>query len=304
MFKLINFFMNFIKRYMPYGSDLLIFLRKNSFISFLGNSFYTYYFKRFAKKNNKSPTKEMIKSREYFSKNEDRIKNITSFLYDDESKDVFRKMIDFRCNSNIKLFPDVNNKQYFWNEHFAFSNNEVLIDCGAYYGDTIESFKKAVKHFRGNIKRIIAFEPEVNNFKLIEKYHKDVIAVNAGVGDIDGFVEFYSDNGSLSSSFKMTPDNINSGGGGKIPIKCIDNIPECKEATIIKMDIEGYELKALNGAKNIISTYKPKLAICIYHSDEDMLEIPEWIHNNFPEYKLFIRQHYKYIINETVLYAF
>jgi hypothetical protein len=69
------------------------------------------------------------------------------------------------------------------------------------------------------------------------------------------------------------------------------------------MDIEGAEMKALQGARNTIAAYKPKLAICIYHSNEDMLQIPEWIHDNFPEYRLFVRQHQKYAINETVLYA-
>jgi hypothetical protein len=48
---------------------------------------------------------------------------------------------------------------------------------------------------------------------------------------------------------------------------------------------------------------KPKLAICLYHSDEDMIRIIEWVHENFPDYKLYIRHHSKYAIQETVLYA-
>jgi len=63
-------------------------------------------------------------------------------------------------------------------------------------------------------------------------------------------------------------------------------------------------MEALQGAVNTIAKYKPKLAICIYHSDEDMIRIAEWIHDNFPEYKLFVRQHFKYSISETVLYGF
>lgn len=68
------------------------------------------------------------------------------------------------------------------------------------------------------------------------------------------------------------------------------------------MDIEGSELPALEGAKQTILRNKPKLAISIYHSDEDMLRIVEYIHELVPEYKLYIRAHTMGIA-ETVLYA-
>ena len=62
-------------------------------------------------------------------------------------------------------------------------------------------------------------------------------------------------------------------------------------------------MNALRGAEETIRKYRPKLAICIYHNDEDMLCIIEWIHENFPEYKLYVRQHLTYGIDETVLYG-
>ena len=72
--------------------------------------------------------------------------------------------------------------------------------------------------------------------------------------------------------------------------------------TFIKMDIEGAEKKALMGARQTIIRNKPKLAICIYHSDEDMIEIAEYLHSLVPNYRLYIR-HYFYEPIETVLYA-
>jgi exopolysaccharide biosynthesis predicted pyruvyltransferase EpsI len=69
------------------------------------------------------------------------------------------------------------------------------------------------------------------------------------------------------------------------------------------MDIEGAELWALIGAENTIIRNKPKLAICIYHSDEDMLRLAQWIHEKVPEYKLFVRQNANYFWATTVLYA-
>ena len=40
------------------------------------------------------------------------------------------------------------------------------------------------------------------------------------------------------------------------------------------MDIEGAELDALNGAKATIRKHLPKLAVCLYHVQEHLWEIP------------------------------
>ena len=68
------------------------------------------------------------------------------------------------------------------------------------------------------------------------------------------------------------------------------------------MDVEGSELKALKGAKNIITQQKPRLAISIYHKPLDVFEIPDYILSLVPEYKMYIRQ-YASDFTETVLYA-
>lgn len=68
------------------------------------------------------------------------------------------------------------------------------------------------------------------------------------------------------------------------------------------MDIEGFELDALMGAKGLIETYKPKLAICVYHKCEDLVSIVEYLAQLVPEYQFYMR-HYTYSQHETVLYA-
>ena len=75
-----------------------------------------------------------------------------------------------------------------------------------------------------------------------------------------------------------------------------------RKVTFLKMDIEGSELAALRGAERIIREQRPKLAICVYHKPEDMWEIPGFILNCHPDYKLYLR-HYSISYTETVLYA-
>ena len=67
------------------------------------------------------------------------------------------------------------------------------------------------------------------------------------------------------------------------------------------MDIEGSELKALEGAKELIQNLKPKLAISVYHNTEDIYMIPQLILKYNPEYKLYLR-HYTLCEYDTVMY--
>ena len=61
--------------------------------------------------------------------------------------------------------------------------------------------------------------------------------------------------------------------------------------TYIKMDIEGSELDALAGARNIIKKEMPILTICLYHRYDDLWRIPLFIHSLADDYRLFLRPH-------------
>jgi hypothetical protein len=72
--------------------------------------------------------------------------------------------------------------------------------------------------------------------------------------------------------------------------------------TFLKMDIEGAEQSALRGAEKTIKKHRPILAVCVYHKVEDIWEIPTYIHNIMPDYKLYLR-HYTHSATETVCYG-
>ncbi len=82
----------------------------------------------------------------------------------------------------------------------------------------------------------------------------------------------------------------------------IDSVVTDEQVSFIKMDIEGAEMSALRGARETIKRCKPRMAISIYHSNEDMLDIPEYIHSLVPEYRLFLRAHTMGVA-ETILYC-
>jgi FkbM family methyltransferase len=70
----------------------------------------------------------------------------------------------------------------------------------------------------------------------------------------------------------------------------------------IKMDIEGSEERALAGGIEVIKRFRPGLAISIYHTPDQFLDIPLFLAEHLRNYHFFVRN-YHFISNETILYA-
>lgn len=197
-------------------------------------------------------------------------------------------------NPQYGMLIATHGKQYF--DVFEASKNESYVDCGAYNGDNIFDFCDWTNSIYNEI---TAFEPipemtKVMKDRCSKNEIKNISVINGAVWDKKETIIF-SDNGPGSA---MRDD-------GSVYVNGIDidSIMNGKCVTYIKMDIEGSELKALQGANNVITTNKPKLAVCIYHKDEDIYEIGNYLLELVPEYKFIIR-HYNSNIWETVLYAY
>ncbi len=188
-------------------------------------------------------------------------------------------------------------KQYFEESILEYTDGEVFVDCGCYDFETSERLMSIC-----DVKKIYAFEPDAQNLEKmrlnIERLKcKDKVSIfNCGLWDKSTSL-YFSASGDMMSTVCM----VDNGGENKIKVAALDSIIK-EKVTFIKMDIEGSEMKALQGGKNLIRTYKPKLAISIYHKWEDLVDIPAYIHELVPEYRLFMR-HYFYSPAETVLYA-
>ena len=197
-------------------------------------------------------------------------------------------------------FIQYSEEQYFDEEIIAYDEDEIFIDAGAC---GLESSCCLLARCN-TVKKIYAFEPDQAN---IEKCEKKKLNRQLDIVKIIPCAA-YKENTTLEFCAVDTgwESHINAENGMStyaVNAQTIDDtIPLEENVTFIKMDIEGAELDALKGAEHTIKRCKPKLAICMYHKPEDMMELPLFILKLVPEYKLFVR-HYTNEPGETVLYA-
>lgn len=241
-------------------------------------------------------------SYDYYIENSQGFEETLSWLNDDISKETEYNYL--KGHIEMTPFPlkglwekeDVEN-QYFPDDLITLSDSEVFVDCGAYIGDTFEAFTKRVAEF----KKYYALEPDPRRRQRIEKLQENsggsLNYIPKGAWNCKTDICFSTNEGECGTI------NENDDSLDKISVDAIDNIiPEDEQVTFIKMDIEGAELCALEGARKTIERCKPKLAICVYHKREDLITIPQLIKQINPDYKLYLRAHYPYV-SELVLYA-
>lgn len=191
-------------------------------------------------------------------------------------------------------------KQYFYSKDGIDISPELgdaVIDGGACTGDTAIVFSNAV----GSNGCVYAFDPVADHLKILEHNikqfpHKNVNIMPFGLGDRNVIADPII-LGQYAPGF--------STGNQLVPLRSIDNLVNSKEIhqiDFIKFDIEGAEMDALQGARESIERFKPKLAISLYHKPNDLFEIILYIKNNFPFYSCYL-DHYTIHSEETILYC-
>ncbi len=212
---------------------------------------------------------------------------------------------------------------------FQFSEDEIYVDGGAFTGDTIAQFVRAVS---GKFRHIHSFEPSGENNLTIQRMlssmqndylnalHPRITLHEKGLWDSDTtllfnpsqVVEIYGkgpivnpasahlvDAGVVGHIYDKQQEAKNS---IRVPVTTIDTATN-REATFIKLEIEGAELQALNGAKETIARNRPKMAISIYHKPEDLETLLDFVLETGRDYRIGFRQHNPLVPDAMVLYC-
>ncbi len=246
-------------------------------------------------------------------------------LKSEEDKELYKILWQFKLGSDdallqkyafekhgIRLLGPVRN---YHKQYMEFINKDAIktvFDAGVCNGIQFFVYKKQFK----NVQKIYGFEPMYDMFKketydsFIQKM-QEVEIINKGLWDQEDELSFVETPNNQAGSYVQDVKTAR-------PLKEIDNVYKIKTTTIddfkqnnkiekvdfIKMDIEGSELRALKGGEKTILSDRPQMAISIYHSIDDLADIPVYLsellkHQNYT----FRLGHYSAKVHETVLYA-
>lgn len=236
---------------------------------------------------------------DFYAKFGERLDADAKLFTDEESRQTYTGRVAAILRGNSGYIPIAPFAEYF-HPLVKPETGDVLIDGGV--SDMVGAQFELAQAV-GETGRIFGFEPierlakvARKNLAPLKNYHLQC----AGLAEKDGQAIFddLRDSSHISAS---------SEGPGKVTCELVSIDSFCQHNHInhvdcIKLDVEGSELAALKGARQVILRDHPKLIVCLYHKPVDMVEIPEYLHELAPEYQLFLA-HSSCQFMDTVLYA-
>jgi FkbM family methyltransferase len=229
------------------------------------------------------------------------IERVHSLLSDLQSRKVFEEKLSYYLGRDKARLDEIKSAAtiYFDRSVYELGADEVVVDGGAYIGDTLSSF---LDDTNGRYRSYFAFEPDPASFERLASVAAQdpsrITAVHAGLADHTSKARLLSARGAASRFL-----GADESGGEDVSVVSLDEYFDGRRApTLIKMDIEGAEASALQGAARLLGAASPAMAISAYHFPTDLWRIPLLLERLLPGSRLYLR-HYTREVDDTVCYA-
>ena len=232
----------------------------------------------------------------FYENNKDDIDAVRAVLSDELSRRTFDDTIKNKLTGDVSYLEDCEVSQSEADSLLSFGSPTTMVDLGADTGDTVLRYTELFD----KIDKIFAVEPDPRNFrKLLENTAGlDITCINALIGDKPGTSTI-----ATGRSRGRGVRDLSDKGGIDIAVTTVDDILKGSPAGFIKMDVEGAELAAIEGARGTIAAFRPQMQIACYHRSEDIWTIPLKVLSIQKEYRVYMR-HMPHIPGWDTLFYF
>src|SRR5258708_23383201 len=211
---------------------------------------------------------------------------------DEASRAEYVSQVRFRVNADFDgLSPPVTHPQYFADDLFTWSDEEWIVDGGAYDGDTVRVLSE---QYGDRFGHLLALEPDPANFARLQA---TVAALPpAARGKIDcRQVALGSERRTLHLDATGTAASATSvtGSAGTMAVNAetLDSLVAGAPPTFLKLDIDGFRGGSLHGGRPALPRHGPGLAVCVYHPQDHLWTIPLLPRRWRDDYAFFLRPH-------------
>lgn len=221
------------------------------------------------------------------------IAKVYDMMEDELSREVFEKITKFRLLDDSLEVPTMSQeKQYFEYGFYEKRQDEVFVDCGAFNGISLKTFLKENNNMFDDY---YGMEPDPDNYVKLEEYTGTLPEEVWGKIHITSKAAWKDDKGIRLYALRGPGSFAADIGNIRAETTTIDAMLEGKRASYIKMNIEGSEKEALQGAEQTIRRYKPRLAIAGYHRTDDFFRVPLMMKSYREDYKIYLRSYMNHI---------
>jgi FkbM family methyltransferase len=192
---------------------------------------------------------------------------------------------------NQKALGKVINDVVLSNQYHVelIKNEGIVVDAGAHVG--IFSIFAAEMHPNA---LICSFEPTPSTFKFLQENTKDrsnIHIFNFGLGDKNETTTIVETENAAGNYIgkKGVPSAVKTAAADTYVVlqetpcelRTLDSF-NLDNVVFIKMDVEAYEAKVLQGARETIKRCKPIISMSAYHKPEDKTELPALLNSIVP----------------------